>query len=230
MSATTFATTFDPNSVLQLGSARPVIGTAMLGTSFGTIKKLDIERTGDEQELSDGAGGLRGHIIAKPGVSADFEVFFDATVTPPGLYALFTLPDLSVTVRIMTGIKISYDDGKERGLAFKGQMWDSLIDQPAYRLDTATGDRYLLDIGIPVVTATPGSGQIVLDWPDVTDATSYVVQASSDSGATWTTINSPASSTYTHTVTTGQTRHYRVRAVNADGSGEWSAVVSATAA
>jgi hypothetical protein len=36
--------------------------------------------------------------------------------------------------------------------------------------------------------------------------------------------------TYTHTVTTGQTRHYRVRAKNAKGNGPWSATVNATAA
>ena len=226
-----FTATFDPNNILQLGSARPVIGTAMLGSTFGKIKKLDIERSGEDMELSDGAGSLRGHIIKKPGVSGDFEVFFDAGVTPPGLYNLITLPDIAVTVRVMTGIKITYDDGNERGLTFRGQMWDSLIGQAAYRLDTATGLRFLLDIGIPVPTATAGSGQIVLDWPDVTDADSYKVQVSSDAGVTWADLATPTLSTYTHTLTAGQTRHYRIAAVStADGAGEYSTTVNATAA
>ncbi len=227
----TFAATFDPNNILQLGSARPVIGTAMLGSAFGKIKKLDIERTGEDMELSDGAGGLRGHVIKKPGVTGSFEVFFDAAVTPPGLYNLLTLPDIGVTVRVMTGITINYDDGNERGLSFTGQMWDSLIGQAAYRLDTATGLRYLLDIGIPVPTATAGSGQIVLDWPDVTDADSYKVQVSSDAGVTWADLATPTLSTYTHTIASGTTRHYRIAAVStADGAGEYSTTVNATAA
>ncbi len=110
------------------------------------------------------------------------------------------------------------------------QMWDALLGKAAFRLDTLTGIRYLLDIGIPVPTATGGSGNITVDWPDVDDATSYAVQVSSDAGTTWTALSSPTLSTYVHTVTTGQTRHYRVRAVNTNGGGEWSAVVHATAA
>jgi fibronectin type 3 domain-containing protein len=82
-----------------------------------------------------------------------------------------------------------------------------------------------------VPTATPGSGTIVLDWADVTDADSYKVQVSSDAGVTWANLATPTPSTYTHTVTTGQTRHYRIAAVStADGAGEYSTTVNATAA
>lgn len=226
-----FTTTFGPNDVYQLGSARPIMGTAMLGSTFGKIKKLDIERTGDEVELDDGAGGLRAHVIQKPGVTGNFEVFFDASVSPPGLYNLITLPDIGVSVRIMTGVKITYSSAEERGMSFKGMMWDSLSGQPAYRLDTETGDRFLLDVGIPVPTATAGSGNIVLDWADVTDADSYKVQVSTDVGVTWADLATPTLSTYTHTVTTGLTRHYRVAAVmTGDGNGEYSTTVNATAA
>jgi hypothetical protein len=35
----------------QLGSAQPVMGTAMLGSTFGKIKKLDIERVTDSDSL-----------------------------------------------------------------------------------------------------------------------------------------------------------------------------------
>jgi len=227
----TFVSTFAANDMYQLGSARPVMGTAMLGATFGRIVKLSIERTGDEEELSDGAGGLRAHLIKKPGVTGDFEVFFDTGVTLPGLYNLITLPDIGVAVRVMTGLKINYDDGKERGASFKGMMWDSLSGQPAYRLATATGERFLLDIGIPVPSAVAGSGQIVLDWADVTDADTYTVQVSTDAGTTWADLTTPTPSTYTHTVASGVTRHYRIAAVStADGAGEYSATVSATAA
>ena len=225
-----FSTTYNPNDVLILGDAQAVIGTAMLGDDFGKIKSFGVKRTGDEEELSNGAGSLRAHVIKKPGVEATMDVFFDATVTAPKLYQIIMLPVIGIAARVMPGVDIKYDDGKERGMTIPIKMWDALIGKPAFRLDTATGTRYLLDIGIPVPVLTPGSGTIGVDWPDVDDATSYVVQASSDAGVTWATINSPTLSTYSHTVTTGQTRHYRVAAVNADGQGEWSTVVNATAA
>lgn len=225
-----FSTTYAPEDVLILGDAQAVIGTAMLGDDFGKIKSFGVKRTGDEEELSNGAGSLRAHVIKKPGVEATMDVFFDATVTAPKLYQIIMLPVIGIAARVMPGVDIKYDDGKERGMTIPIKMWDALIGKAAYRLDTITGTRYLLDIGIPVPTATPGSGQIVLDWADVDDADSYVVQVSSDAGVTWATINSPTLSTYTHTVTAGQTRHYRVAAVStADGQGEWSTTVNATA-
>lgn len=224
------ATTYLPEDVLLIGDAQPVIGTAVLGDDFGKVKSLKCKRNGEMEGLSNGAGGFRAHITKNPGFEATLEVFFDATVTAPAIYTILSLPVVGVAARVMAGVEFTYDDGKERGMSIPVQMWDSLLNQPAYRLDTLTDTRYLLDIDIPVPTATPGSGQIVLDWADVTDATGYVVQASSDGGTTWTTINEPSSSTYTHTVTTGQTRHYRVAAKNADGTGEWSSTVNATAA
>lgn len=222
--------TYRPEDVLLLGDAQAVIGTAVLGDDFGKVKSMSVKRNGDEEELSNGAGNLRAHVIKKPGFEATLEVMFDANVTAPALYTLMVLPVVNITARVMPGVDIKYDDGKERTMSIPLKMWDALLNQPAYRLDTLTGLRYLLDISIPVPVATPGSGQIVIDWPDVADATSYIVEASSNGGTTWTQVATPSSSTYTHTVTTGQTRHYRVRAVNADGAGEWSATVNATAA
>ncbi|WP_395737461.1 hypothetical protein [Prosthecobacter sp.] len=225
-----FSSTYSPEDVLILGDAEAVIGTAMLGDDFGKIKSFSVKRTGDEEELSNGAGSLRGHVIKKPGVEATMEVFFDATVTAPRLYQIIMLPIIGIAARVMPGVDIKYDDGKERGMSIPIKMWDALIGKPAFRLDTATGNRFLLDIGIPVPTATPGTGTIVLDWPDVEDATTYEIQVSSDAGVTWAHLTTPSVSNYTHTVTTGQTRHYRIAAKNADGQGEWSSTVNATAA
>jgi len=223
------STTYSPEDILILGDAQPIIGTAMLGDAFGNIKSFGVKRTGDEEELSNGAGSLRAHVIKKPGCEATMDVFFDATVTAPKLYDIIMLPVVGIAARVMPGLDVKYDDGKERMLSIPIKMWDALIGKPAYRLDTATGTRYLLDIGIPVPAATPGSGSIALDWPDVEDATSYEVQVSSDAGVTWAHLTTPSLSNYTHTVTTGQTRHYRIAAKNAHGQGEWSTTVNATA-
>ncbi len=224
------ATTYLPEDVLLLGDATPVIGTAVLGDDYGKIKSLSVKRSGDEEELSNGAGGLRAHVVKKPGVEGTLEVMFDYDVTAPGIYAILSLPVVGIAARVMPGVEIKYDDGKERTMSIPVKMWDSLIGTPAFRLDTLTGLKYLLDIGIPVVPApTAASGQLTLNWPDVIDAVSYVVQVSADAGVTFTTLASPTASTYVHTGIAGLTKHYRVRAVNADGAGEWSATVSGTA-
>lgn len=224
------SSTYLPEDVLLLGDATPVIGTAVLGDDYGKVQSLSIKRTGDEEELSNGAGGLRAHVVKKPGVEGTLEVKFDAGVTAPAIYAIISLPVVGIAARVMPGVDIKYDDGKERTMTIPVKMWDSLLSQPAYRLDTLTGTRYLLDIGIPVVPApTPASGQLTLNWPDVTDATSYVVQVSADAGVTWAALSTPSASTYVHTGIAGLTKHYRVAAVNADGQGEWSDTVSGTA-
>jgi len=224
------ATTYLPEDVLLLGDAQPVIGTAVLGDDYGKIQSLSVKRTGDEEELSNGAGGLRAHVVKKPGVEGTLEVKFDASVTAPAIYDIISLPVVGIAARVMPGVDIKYDDGKERTMSIPVKMWDSLLGQPAYRLDTLTGTRYLLDIGMPVVSEpSPASGQLTLDWPDVEDATSYVVQVSADAGVTWTALATPSSSTYVHTGIAGLTKHYRVAAVNEDGQGEWSQVVSGTA-
>ena len=77
-----------------------------------------------------------------------------------------------------------------------------------------------------------GSSRIDLFWT-TTDpiSTSYDVQWSAD-GATWQAVDPPdagGDTLYTHTGLTAETTyHYRVRGVNGDGPGEWSAPASAT--
>ena len=229
MSEPSIATTYLPDDVLLLGDAQPVIGTAVLGDAYGKIKSLSVKRTGDEEELSNGAGGLRAHVVKKPGVDATLEVMFDYDVVAPAIYTIISLPVVNIAARVMPGTDIKYDDGKERTMSIPVKMWDSLLNAPAFRLDTLTGTRYLLDIGIPVLTATPGSGTITVTWPAVTDATSYVIQHSVD-GTVWTALGTPSTGTQVDTVTTGQTKYYRAAAVSTDGQGEWSETVSATAA
>jgi len=224
--------TYLPNDVLLMGDAQPVIGTAVLGDDFGKIKSLKVKRDGEGVELMNGAGSLRAHVTLKPGISGTMEVYFDATVNVPPIYTIISIPfdNLTIAARVMPGAEISHDDGKERGLSIPVQMWDSLLGKAAFRLDTLTGIRYLLDIGIPVPAAVGGSGSITITWPAISGATSYVIQSSSDSGVTWTDLATPSTGTETATVTTGQTRYYRVAAVNASGQGEWSQSTHATAA
>ena len=73
-----------------------------------------------------------------------------------------------------------------------------------------------------------GSTEIKLTWtkPDDrgSDITGYDLEESGD-GSEWSRLDflSPSESEYVHTgLSGGTTKHYRVRAVNANGNGEWS--------
>lgn len=231
MSDQTISTTYG-NDYLVLGPAGKEIinGTAMLGNDFGTIKSAGVKRQADKEDLKNGAGNLRAVVLTNPNFELTMEVAFDATVAAPAMGAAITLPLVGVVGRVMPGAEVKWEQGKERGLSFTVNAWDSLEGASLYQVNPVTQEYTLLDIGTPVVTATAGNGQVVLDWPDVSSATGHKVEVSSDAGVTWAALATPTLSTYTHTLTTGQTRRYRVRAVNAKGNGPWSTPVSATAA
>ena len=95
--------------------------------------------------------------------------------------------------------------------------------------------------GAPVLTATAnGETQIDLSWiaPSNTGGaaiTQYHIEVSADGGTNWTALinllGAASTTTHSHTgLTAGNTRHYRVRAVNSVGNGAWSSVESATTA
>ena len=87
--------------------------------------------------------------------------------------------------------------------------------------------------------AVAGDGEVVLSWDAPSsdggaegEVTGYEVEWSADGETGWTGVDPAHGGTETGYGDTGldggTTRHYRVRAVNDAGSGEWSAVVSAT--
>ncbi len=155
------------------------------------------------------------------------ELAFDATVVAPGVGERIVLPLVGVQGRVMEGVEVSW----EGGLSIPVSSWDALEDAALYKVNPVTQEFTLMDLDTPVLAATAGSGSIALNWEDIEDAASYVVQVSSDAGTTRTNQATPSTSTYTHTgLTTGQTRHYRVRAVHATlGNGPWSNTTTATA-
>jgi hypothetical protein len=91
--------------------------------------------------------------------------------------------------------------------------------------------------GVPPLPPTTlaiaySNGSATLTWTDANaDNTGYIVQRSTDSGTTWTTINtitSAATLTYTDTgLTSGTTYQYQVLATNTNGNSIGSSVVQA---
>ncbi len=134
--------TFYPNDVLLLGSAQPVIGTAMLGEAYGVIKRATVVRTGKRVEIVDDAETLRLLIINNPGFTLTLECCFDVGISPPGLMDAFTIPYIGVTGRVMEGTTLMWEEGGERGLSIPVAQWDSMVGAAAYllNLDGSTTD------------------------------------------------------------------------------------------
>jgi fibronectin type 3 domain-containing protein len=79
------------------------------------------------------------------------------------------------------------------------------------------------------LTATGGNQQVSLAWTASTGATSYNVKRSGTNGGPYTTLTSPAGTSYTDTaVTNGTTFYYVVTAVSASGESANSNQASAT--
>jgi len=79
------------------------------------------------------------------------------------------------------------------------------------------------------LAATPGDGEVVLEWDDTATATRYNVKRSEVEGGPYTVIASPSVSNYTDTDVVNDTEYfYVVSAVNAQGQGPDSAEEAAT--
>ena len=79
------------------------------------------------------------------------------------------------------------------------------------------------------LTATAGNQQVSLSWTASSGAASYNVKRSTTNGGSYTTVNSPATNSYTDTgLTNGTTYYYVVSAVNRYGESANSSQASAT--
>ncbi len=85
-------------------------------------------------------------------------------------------------------------------------------------------------VAVPTgVTATAGNAQVVLNWSSAAGATTYNVQSSTTSGGPYTTIATPAMTSYTNTsLANGTTYYYVVSATDGVNVSSNSIEVSAT--
>ncbi|GAS80463.1 cellulase family glycosylhydrolase [Paenibacillus amylolyticus] len=109
---------------------------------------------------------------------------------------------------------------------------NTIYTTPGYQPvpDNGSGGVVTIPAAPTGVTATPGNGQVALNWSASPGAASYIVQRATTSGGTYTDVATNVSgTTYTNTsLTNGTTYYYKIKAVNSAGSSPSSVLVSAT--
>lgn len=158
----TFTDTFPAQSIYQLGSAAPVMGTAMLGTQFGTVLDAFLVRTGERIPITNDAGETMVLLINNPGWVIEMTCAFEHTVEPPGLLEPVLFPYLSIQGRVMDGARVGWSGG-ERLLTLQLSQWDVMEEATAYRL-LLSGEAVTIGDELPVATALMGLAGGVPIW------------------------------------------------------------------
>ena len=179
-------------------------------------------------------------IDGRTGLTGDFTLSVDGTAVTPSA-ASFSIPSvlyLHISPAVTSGqaLSLAYAPNANRLQDLAG---NDLVNFTEEVTNTVTGTapvQVLVTVGTPadLAAAAAGSSRIDLSWtaPEG-DPTGYNVEWSPDGQlGTWRPVDPAhdgAATTYGHTGLNAETAyHYRVRAVNDDGPGEWSAVASAT--
>ena len=210
--APTFASATVNGTSLVITLSEPLSAAASLANSAFTVKKGP---SGSQTTLT---------------LSGTAPVISGSTVT-------LTLASTSSVTATDTNVLVTYT---KPGTGTANKLVDAFGNETGTFADQVVTN--LLSTTVPGapsgLTATAsGTTQIDLSWsaPASTGGsaiTGYKIESSSDGGSSWTDLvanTSNATTTYAHTgLTAGTTRHYRVSAINANGSGAASNVDSAT--
>jgi titin len=128
----------------------------------------------------------------------------------------------------LAGTSASYaDTGVSSGTTYYYRI--SAIDAAGTSAAT-TAVNTLTFAAAPTLAGTVGSATAInVSWAAVPTATSYLLERSVDAGATWQTLNTQSTLTYSNTALTADTAYkYRVSAINPSGTSATSNVVSLT--
>lgn len=235
MSDTTFSKTYDNDLLILTKDVELVLGTAMLGSEFGTIKAAGIRRTGEREVITNDIGEVLVVIIKTPGFELTLKCAFGQNVMAPAMGERLALPFVGLVGYVMEGVTVEWEQGTERGMSIPVSSWDSMTDAVAYRYVPGETLRLELgDVSVPAPTLAPGlvgeaDGLVNrLTWSAVTRAAEYEVEWLGESGG-WTDLVTTELLTTAHT---GRAYYdvtsYRVRAKNAAGDGPWSDSVTLT--
>ena len=200
----------DPDDVSEGEAITLEITSSSSLTGTHEVSLTFSDRNGSGFTASDIPGGLG---------PRSFNAAFGSSPSRSGTITIPTSSDSAVEGREHYRIKLNAASGYSLG-------------------NNVTADGTLLD-PVPAkptgLTATPGHGQVTLNWDDPKDAsiTGWQVQYKEGDGSygNWENISNATATTTRHTVTglTSGTRYaFRLRAVNAVGAGEASDPVAAT--
>ena len=244
----------DPGPASRCAYATPLPGTASSGSGGGGGSSTTTPSTGtpvfqlssDPADVSEGEAITLELTSSSPltGTHAVSLTFsdrnssgFTASDIPGGLgprlfnAAFGSSPSRSGTITIPTSSDSAVEGREHYRITLNAATGYSLGS-------TTTADGTLLD-PVPAkptgLTATPGQGQVTLNWDDPQDAsiTGWQVQYKEGDGSygNWEDIPNSTATTTSHTVTglkDGIRYEFRLRAVNAVGAGDASDPVAAT--
>ncbi len=169
-----------------------------------------------------------GQYVAFPSIRRIGELVYSVTSSDPGLVTAGFVPDAA-----STNLRLDHAAGRT-GTAVITVRATSVFNPADFAEDQFTVVRQPPSgPGAPgIVVAMPGSGFVNLAWAAPGSAgdlpiTDYVVERSSDGGATWTTVADGVATTPKATVTgltNGTSYVFRVAAVSSAGTGGYSPV------
>lgn len=133
-------TTYDGLPLAVTERDKIVLGTAMLGASYGEVKNATLTRTGQEEELLGTMGELIAYLIKNPGFELQMECRFDSDVEPPEILDAITFPLAGIVGYVAPGAEVTWEEGGVRMLSFTAKGWDSLQGESVarFRWDDAT--------------------------------------------------------------------------------------------
>ena len=103
-----------------------VLGTAMLGEAYGTVKDASLTRTGEEEELKGALKEIIAYMIMNPGFELKMQCRFDSDVEPPEILDMIVFPLAGIKGYVKPGTEISWEEGGVRMLSFTAAGWDAL--------------------------------------------------------------------------------------------------------
>lgn len=124
-----------------------VLGTAMLGDDYGTVRSASLTRVGQEEELTGALGELVAYLVKNPGFELQMECRFDSDVPAPEILDQVTFPLAGIKGYIAPGAQINWEEGGVRVLSFTAKGWDSLQGEDVARFywDDATDELVDMD-------------------------------------------------------------------------------------
>lgn len=123
-----------------------VLGTAMLGEAYGTVKDASLTRTGQEEELLGALAEIIAFLIKNPGFELQMQCRFDSDVEPPELLDMITFPLAGIKGYVKPGTQVNWTEGGVRMLTFTAAGWDSLQGESVARFRWNDATDALVDL------------------------------------------------------------------------------------